>query len=78
MADPRRCRRKHSRTSGRWADELRRIFGVKWMQIAQDRQEWKRIGEALAVFGIVGIVFISSIPYMLKKEGILPVMTYGC
>jgi hypothetical protein len=28
------------------ADELRRMCGVKCMQIAQDRQEWKRIGEA--------------------------------
>jgi hypothetical protein len=23
----------------RWADELRRMCGVEWMQIAQDRQE---------------------------------------
>jgi hypothetical protein len=43
---PRRCERKQDRPSGRWADELRRMCGVKWMQIAQDRQEWKRIGEA--------------------------------
>jgi hypothetical protein len=43
---PRGCERKQGRPSGRWADELRRMCGVKWMQIAQDRQEWKRIGEA--------------------------------
>jgi hypothetical protein len=43
---PRGCERKQGRPSGRWADELRRMCGVNWMQNAQDRQEWKRIGEA--------------------------------
>jgi hypothetical protein len=44
--DARGCDRKQGRPSGRWADELRRMGGVKWMQIAQDRQKWKSIGEA--------------------------------
>jgi hypothetical protein len=43
---PRGCERKQVIPSGRWADELIRMCGVKWMQISQDRQEWKRIGEA--------------------------------
>jgi hypothetical protein len=43
---PRGCERKQGRPSGRWADELRRMSGVEWLQISQDRQEWKRIGEA--------------------------------
>jgi hypothetical protein len=33
------CARKLGRPSGRWADELRIMCGVKWMQIAEDRQE---------------------------------------
>jgi hypothetical protein len=43
---PRGCERKRGRPSGQCADELRRICGINWMQIAQNRQEWKRIGEA--------------------------------
>jgi hypothetical protein len=40
------CERKQGRPSGRWVNELIRMCGVEWTQIAQDRQEWKRIGEA--------------------------------
>jgi hypothetical protein len=42
---PRGCERKQGRPSKRWADELRRMCEVNWMQIAQDRQEWKSMGE---------------------------------
>jgi hypothetical protein len=38
---PRGCERKQRRPSGRWTDELRRMCRVKWMQIAQDKQEWR-------------------------------------
>jgi len=30
----------------RWADDLRKQTGTRWMNNAADRKEWKRLGEA--------------------------------
>ena len=43
---PRGVKRPQKRPRGRWIDEIRRMCGVAWMRVAQDRSEWKSTGEA--------------------------------
>lgn len=42
---PRETKRSQGRPPTRWTDDLKRIAG-NWMQEAQDRHNWRRLGEA--------------------------------
>lgn len=43
---PRETRRSRGRPQKRWLDDVREVAGRNWAQLAQNRQEWKRLGEA--------------------------------
>lgn len=39
-------KRRRGRPYTRWEDDIKRITGPKWQQIAQDREKWKALEEA--------------------------------
>ncbi|XP_030766839.1 uncharacterized protein LOC115890677 [Sitophilus oryzae] len=39
-------RRSRGRPQMRWADDLRKHAGTRWMSTATESEEWKRLGEA--------------------------------
>ncbi|GBP91608.1 LINE-1 retrotransposable element ORF2 protein [Eumeta japonica] len=45
---PREGKRKRGRPQKRWDDDVRRVAGVTWNRVAQERKEWKRLEEAFA------------------------------
>ena len=40
---PRDRERKRGRPKRRWRDDIEQKAGSKWMQVAQNRKEWKRM-----------------------------------
>ena len=42
---PRDHTRARGRPKGRWMDEIRRMCGTNWMNVAQDREKWKTLRE---------------------------------
>ncbi|CAK1591052.1 unnamed protein product [Parnassius mnemosyne] len=45
---PRQNKRKKGRQRLRWEDDIRKIAGVTWRRITQDRKAWQALGEAFA------------------------------
>ncbi|KPJ21056.1 hypothetical protein RR48_00278 [Papilio machaon] len=45
---PRTDRRSVGRPLAKWTDDLVKVAGVSWMQVAQDRSSWRSLGEAYA------------------------------
>jgi hypothetical protein len=43
---PRLGKRSFERPQARWCDDLRRMAGRSWMQVAEDRAIWRKIEEA--------------------------------
>ena len=43
---PRLGKRSVGRPPARWTDDLRQVAGGGWMRIAEDRDEWRKLGEA--------------------------------
>lgn len=41
-------KRRKSRPRTRWKDEIRDRVGIKWMRAAEDKNVWRKIGEAYA------------------------------
>ena len=46
---PREGKRGRGRPKVRWADEIKKFAGIKWSQLAQDRDNWRSMGEAFAL-----------------------------
>ena len=44
-------KRRVGRPKKRWADEIISIAGSNWINITQDRERWKRLGEAYTQMG---------------------------
>ena len=42
---PRTSKRSVGRPPARWTDDLVKIAGSRWMQVAMDRSRWRSIGE---------------------------------
>ncbi|CAK1587168.1 unnamed protein product [Parnassius mnemosyne] len=45
---PRQNKRNKGRQRLRWEDDIRKIAGVTWRRITQDRKVWQVVGEAFA------------------------------
>ena len=49
---PREGKRARGKPKRRWRDEVEETFDVNWMQVAQDREEWKRVWRQSASSGV--------------------------
>lgn len=43
---PRNLKRRRGRQKLRWSDEIKKWNGINWIKNAQERHEWKKLGEA--------------------------------
>ena len=43
---PRLGKRSVRHPPARWSDDIRKVAGIGWMRRAQDRAQWRAIGEA--------------------------------
>ncbi|MCJ3464060.1 hypothetical protein LNY58_26610, partial [Klebsiella pneumoniae] len=46
---PREGKRNRGRQKVRWSDEIKKFAGIKWNQLAQDRVDWRSLGEAFVL-----------------------------
>jgi hypothetical protein len=49
---PREGKRARGKPKRRWRDEVEEAFGINWMQVAQDREEWRRVWRQSASSGV--------------------------
>ncbi|RVE41080.1 hypothetical protein evm_014267 [Chilo suppressalis] len=60
---PRLGKRSVGRPETRWDDDIRRLAGVGWMRVAENREQWRALGETYALHKESGqVLAIKQVP----------------